>query len=580
MNTVAMPADIMSFIAAQSGGEAFSADGIPQESGAFGKMLGALMNGNAAVNAKGDVSESVSDAEYVQTENLQAADINGGEAKPLLEVVSEKGLKAFAETVCRFLEGNYSPEAAEQIWQNVPDVEKVAFAELLKAVFPTDTESGGQTNVYEAELADTPVPTDTAQEKTSEEDILPDVKNLDIIQYVYISAEEEPVSAENIPSVKDIVRTLLKAVRNTLNKTKDRREEGKSDNSAVYDAIAAFGGINPIADRSVLRADIPAEEKNTDETADGIISAQVSVRFELSGDKTETPASAEAKLPEVELESIIQNVYNALENADDTELKDFCKELSQALESRLPDEAKAAENAKPAHTELPRTDMPSSERHAVNAFSGARQAVMSRARNVFAEETPVISQLSGLTEEKAVLPQAETEGSLPEDFDISQQIIEKIDLYENIAELTPGGEREITLNLSPEELGDLEIKIKRTNDGITVAFAAENSEAARLIGEKASILADAVASRGMRIKEMSVTQQIVTEESRNNGMSYSGMSSGERSYQGSDSRNEPQSYGRTFTFDADGNAVLIEADGSESGKEIYYNKEARLWLSA
>ncbi|MCM1523094.1 MAG: flagellar hook-length control protein FliK [Ruminococcus sp.] len=580
MNTVAMPADIMSFIAAQSGGEAFSADGIPQESGAFGKMLGALMNGNAAVNAKVDVSESVSDAEYVQTENLQAADINGGEAKPLLDVISEKGLKAFAETVCRFLEGNYSPEATEQIWQNVPDREKEAFAELLKAVFPTDTESGEHTNVYEAELADTPVPTDTAQEKTPEEDILPDVKNLDIIQYVYISAEEEPVSAENIPSVKDIVRTLLKAVRNTLNKTKDRREEGKSDNSAVYDAIAAFGGVNPIADRSVLRADIPTEAKNTDETADGIISAQVSVRFELSGDKAEAPASAEAKLPEVELESIIQNVYNALETADDTELKDFCRELSQALESRLPDEAKAAENAKPAHTDLPRTDMPSSERHAVNVFSGARQAVMSRARNVFAEETPVISQLSGLTDVKAVLPQAETEISLPEDFDISQQIIEKIDLYENIAELTPGGEREITLSLSPEELGDLEIKIKRTNDGITVAFAAENSEAARLIGEKASMLADAVASRGMRIKEMSVTQQIVTEESRNNGMSYSGMSSGERSYSDSSSRNEPQSYGRTFTFDADGNAVLTEADGSESGKEIYYNKEARLWLSA
>lgn len=570
MNTVAMPADLLGAMAAGSG--ITLSDAVSDTGGAFGKMLGALMESGQTVPddvaASGDMSmETPEETEKnADIKAIAAAILSGKEADvPAAKLVSEETAEAFAKTLLKFTEGDITPEDIKEIWQDVPAEEKAAFAELVKAVFTDNTsEKPAEAPELPQMYADGDI---TAQpempakqeagaavklpEMTGNENAVPEVEIAEIIQVVYKSAETEETAPDKTLSVKYIIRSLLTAIRKNLSKSKTDDEE--SDKSAVYDAIAAFA---PAVNRNILTAVTANASEET--AAQAVTSAEESVR-----------------LPEVETEKIIQNVYDSLETTDETELETFCKELAKVLEEQQPE----AQTDESANITAARTD--NAESRTVNAFSSGRQAFMSRVKNAFDAKTPQISAMTGINGmkdisfAKAAIP--ENTEKLAEDLDISDQILQRIDLIEDIANMTAGSEKEITLNLAPKELGGLEIKIKNTSDGISIAFAAERSEAARLIGEKTNVLAEAVASRGMQVKEMSVTQQIVTEKSHDNVMSYSGMNSGNRSYGGSQSESEPENYGRTFTFDADGNVTASEP---ENGKEIYYNREAKLWLSA
>lgn len=214
-------------------------------------------------------------------------------------------------------------------------------------------------------------------------------------------------------------------------------------------------------------------------------------------------------------------------------------------------------------------------------FAVGRQSVMARVNRPLdvqsaqekSSDVNAAAVLPDMTMAATQISAADETAVLTEETDITEQIISRVKLYTGSENLPAGSEKELTIRLSPEELGDLEIKIRNTDNGLEIAFAAERSEAARLIGDKASALAEAVAAGGSKLREMTVTEQIVTHESPDTG-SY-GQYGGEANFAGG--RNSG-SEGRRFVFSGS-DAESSETD-IEQNPQIFYNKEAKLWVSA
>ena len=132
------------------------------------------------------------------------------------------------------------------------------------------------------------------------------------------------------------------------------------------------------------------------------------------------------------------------------------------------------------------------------------------------------------------------------------------------------------MKLSPESLGGVEIRIRRSDKGFEITFTAEKAEAAELIGNKAAELHEALALRGIALKELSVTRQIVTNES--DGSLTDGTLSGNGGlYQGA--QNGQSGSGRHFSFEGQTSDAASEA-ADESASEQNFNREAKLWVSA
>ena len=130
------------------------------------------------------------------------------------------------------------------------------------------------------------------------------------------------------------------------------------------------------------------------------------------------------------------------------------------------------------------------------------------------------------------------------------------------------------MKLSPDELGNVEVRIKRSGDGFEISFTAQKAEAAELIADKASELEKAMASRGIALREMTVARQIVTNEADGNmnGNSFGGDLYGSTQSGGNGSE-------RHFTFGGNTSADTSDQD-SDSSSDSEFNREAKLWVSA
>ena len=164
---------------------------------------------------------------------------------------------------------------------------------------------------------------------------------------------------------------------------------------------------------------------------------------------------------------------------------------------------------------------------------------------------------------------------ISEGEDVPSQIIRQIDLYKDIFE-EQFSEKELSMKLSPESLGGLEIRIKKSEKGFEITFTAENAEAAELIGSKASELSEALASRGIALKELSVTHQIVTNES--DGSLTDENPFGNGGLYG-DAQNGQNRSGRQFAFGEQTPSDSAEQT-DEGSSDNNFNREAKLWVSA
>lgn len=134
-----------------------------------------------------------------------------------------------------------------------------------------------------------------------------------------------------------------------------------------------------------------------------------------------------------------------------------------------------------------------------------------------------------------------------------------------------GDSTQLTLRLSPEELGEIRVTIVRKAGETSVAFEAQKSESAAVIGDRAAALAEALVSKGISLKEISVSD-----------MGRNATSDG-RGGQGYSENRQPQDnegghrYSRHFYYSREGDE---QPEGDNFGAiSSYYDKEANLWLS-
>lgn len=134
------------------------------------------------------------------------------------------------------------------------------------------------------------------------------------------------------------------------------------------------------------------------------------------------------------------------------------------------------------------------------------------------------------------------------------------------------GTQSITLRLSPEQLGDIRVTIVRKAGETSVAFEAQKSESAAVIGDRAAALAEALVSKGISLKEISVSD-----------MGRNATSDDGRGSQGYSENRQPgdneggHRYSRHFYYSHEGDE---QPEGDNFGAiSSYYDKEANLWLS-
>lgn len=477
----------------------------PAENGAFGQLLGAMMNPVTAENP--DAAEIIA-AEKSETQAYEgiaaviAALVPDSVSVPNGEIFTPDGAKAFIGTLEKFLsEGEISPEDIKELWKDVSDQEKSLYADLLLTLAGNDIPEGAN------ELF-------------------------------------ENVSHEI--TVNDIISAAVSECAKTLSPKSEKKDEKKDEKKEISpEAAAAYFAVMEI------KAPIEAASSEESEVAMTAVGAARNDKvFEDVG---------QAKLLDVEISENVHSVYNKLENADPEDLKQFCEMAAKELNAEIKVSPKAAPENEGTSEKISVSDM----------FGSGRQAVMARMGKPLenAEEISVMQNFQSIVPESAEeIPVEVTDTS-----EISRRIIEKINMLEAYESDSVG---EITMKLSPEELGGIKVKITGSSDGLVIAFAAEKSEAARLIGDRAAALAEALAARGVNLKEMSVTQQITAEHSENSALDYMGRESGNPS-------NGYQNGSRRFVFGENGMTGEVIGDSGESeDSEIYYNREAKLWVSA
>lgn len=260
----------------------------------------------------------------------------------------------------------------------------------------------------------------------------------------------------------------------------------------------------------------------------------------------------------------LQSVYKALENASPEELKEFCNVLAGELKAEIT----ATEQQSAGGTEL------------AEIFGSSRQAVMSRvSRPLDTENEPDTTPVQQAVQEQTVQEESTvnvfeiTENMFTREAEstesIAQTIIERIsEIRQSAAEVTD----QITLKLDPEELGEIVVKITHSEKGVSIAFAAERSEAAGMIGDRAAALAETMASRGVDLREISVTQQIISARAEDNALAYMGSGQDQQFSQGGS--------GRRFVYEDGAVTEITSDDDFLQNAEIYYNREAKLWVSA
>ena len=526
MSEITMPAELMAAMNIFGGSGEVSPlnmeDG--SQNGSFGSILGLLMADAAQVQAPVQTIPETNEAEASPTISLAdilSAAVAGDENVPLPEVFSEKGYAAFIRSVSLFLENNGGELVQadiDLIWKDVSPEERSAFAELLSAA---------------ADI--------------SEDGLTDDASPADIVNVA--------------------ARLALKAAKKSDKKISDNENDIPADEAVIVPITDI--GLYPV--QKVSYYETPDVQTDSGKTVEAVVSesadslqdpAEIPVYPEMTDD-VHAPLEADNKLT-----IDIRQAFERLPEADPRELTDFLGKLSEKLNAsvtvKTPDSTDTAENT----ADAPAAKTP--EEVHIDFGRQNMQSFLARVNRPLEKDMPT----------EAVIPlntEADTfSESTPvsDNEEISSQIIRRIDLYRDI--FTDNlSEKEIEMKLSPEELGGLEIRIRRSDKGFEITFTAEKAEAAELISGKTSELAEAMASRGIALKEISVSRQIVTNEA-DGSLTDNGFTSGGGLFGGAQ---DQSSSDRPFT----GNGSYPSESSSEQQDDIsenIFNREAKLWVSA
>lgn len=148
---------------------------------------------------------------------------------------------------------------------------------------------------------------------------------------------------------------------------------------------------------------------------------------------------------------------------------------------------------------------------------------------------------------------------VPVETQISQNIANQLS-----AKVTDSGTQELTMKLTPEDLGEVSIKLVKTGGAITVSIVAQNEATQKLLQERLPMLVSSLQATNSEVKDV----QIVAPNQNATGFM--------NSFNLSDSNSQSQYNARqTQNFTA---SALTPTEEIEEIKE--YHGEAKLWQTA
>ncbi len=510
MGEISLPSELMAAMNVFGGTDNTSP--LSAQDGTEGGSFGALLG--LLMTDTGGTAALQADTQTDTTPEISAADIlsaavKGEAVTKLPDLFTEKGAVAFIKALAGFSDENADNAFSEAVWDGVSPEERTAFAELLYAAVGT--------------FGDENVSTDTAPDKV----------------------------------IKLVTNIVVRSAKKSADDSGEKADV--TEDAALMAGLSGF--IRPV--QVVSYGSYSAETENTDNVNTAPVNAvsenvqtvsAESAPVVITGDISEKITEL---FPDKEQAADITAAVEKLADAKPEEITSFCEKLADGLKGSVEVISPAPENTEAMHLDFGRQSvqgfMSRVNRHDdIISEDGAQMLIQNAPKAQFADIIP--------------------EETVPENEDIDVQIMDRIDLYRDIFS-DNFSEKEISVKLSPDELGNVEVRIKRSGDGFEVSFTAQKAEAAELIADKASELEKAMASRGIALREMTVARQIVTNEAdggMNNdtfgGSLYGGAQNGQN---GSE---------RHFTFG--GNTLPDTDQDSNSFSDSEFNREAKLWVSA
>lgn len=354
-----------------------------------------------------------------------------------------------------------------------------------------------------------------------------------------------------------VIRLVTDIVVRSAKKSADDSGEKADVNEDAALMAGLSGFIRPVQVISYDAADI---SDNSDTAPVNAVSENVqtvsaeSAPVVITGDISEKITEL---FPDKEQAADITAAVEKLADAKPEEITSFCEKLADGLKGSVEVISPAPENTEAMHLDFGR-----------QSVQGFMSRVNRHDDSISEDGAQMLIQNAPKTQAADIIP----DGAVPENEDVDVQIMNRIDLYRNIFSEN-FSEKEISVKLSPDELGNVEVKIKRTGNGFEISFTAQKAEAAELIADKASELEKAMASRGIALREMTVARQIVTNEAdggMNNDTFGGGLYGGAQNGQNGSERH--------FTFG--GNTLPDTDQDSSSSSDSEFNREAKLWVSA
>lgn len=354
-----------------------------------------------------------------------------------------------------------------------------------------------------------------------------------------------------------VIRLVTDIVVRSAKKSADDSGEKADVNEDAALMAGLSGFIRPVQVISYDAADI---SDNSDTAPVNAVSENVqtvsaeSAPVVITGDISEKITEL---FPDKKQAADITAAVEKLADVSPEEITSFCEKLADGLKGSVEVISPAPENTEAMHLDF--------GRQSVQGFMSR----VNRHDDIISEDgAQMLIQNAPKAQAADIIP----EEAVPENEDVDVQIMNRIDLYRDIFSGN-FSEKEISVKLSPDELGNVEVKIKRTDDGFEISFTAQKAEAAELIADKASELEKAMASRGIALREMTVARQIVTNEAdggMNNDTFGGGLYGGAQNGQNGSERH--------FTFG--GNTLPDTDQDSSSSSDSEFNREAKLWVSA
>lgn len=294
---------------------------------------------------------------------------------------------------------------------------------------------------------------------------------------------------------------------------------------------------------------IPENTENVTQTAANIpeITENVSQTAANVPETTESVPQAAEKLPEKEMITFPKTERGDVPEMPKTEFVERLTRLSEALRAEISEKiGDVTESKIPAEEGISQAD-----RDKMNVFAVKRVNVSFAA-----------GEIEALTGAETAAPDITEIADDTHFSDISAQI-ERVMKAEMAAIPEKNTVRELNIRLTPDELGEINVKLTTDGEKLTVAFTAENSSTAKLLSDNIRSLAAAISRNDTETETAYLIQAADGSESASLNLS-AGSSN-------SFGRGEPRNNGGQTVYRSS------SSETDEPAQETILIREAKLW---